>query len=179
MFAERAFGESCNLTNVEHAARNASPASDIRSRSFKNITHFGGEPLPVFRRIKPEQKPVYGKHSSPLRGGYPQRGQFCEVLHAIDFELQNTLSIRRQSVGLPASGAFLFIESLDPVIVQKASERSIESACAHRDPSVADSLYIFEDGVPVSRLFREAQKNEQNGLCQWRIACYGFRRHVV
>ena len=67
MFAQRAFRESGNFTNVEQASRNGSSASYFRSRILKYTAHFLGETLPVFRRVEPQQMLIKGWHGVSSR----------------------------------------------------------------------------------------------------------------
>ena len=87
MFAQRTFRESGNFTNVEQDARNGSSASYFRSRILKYSAHFLGEPLPVFRRIEPQQLLIEDWHRSVLVGSDTQGGQSREMFHPIHFTL--------------------------------------------------------------------------------------------
>ena len=119
MFAQRAFREPGNFTNVEQALRATAALLLISARaSSKHVAHFFGEPLPVFRRIEPQQLLIEGWHRSVLVGSDTQGGQSREMFHPIHLTLQVAASDRSQSVGLPAARSFLFVESLDPIVVE-------------------------------------------------------------
>jgi len=76
--------------------------------------------------------------------------------------LQNALTKGREPIGLPAAGTFLFLEALDPAIVEQATQGAVQGTGAEANASVAHFFGIAEDGVTVTRLLRKTEENQEN-----------------
>jgi hypothetical protein len=101
------------------------------------------------------------------------------MFHPIDLGLKVPAPVRSQAVCLPSTGDFLLFETFDPLVIEQAAQRTIQSASTQYDPAVAHALNIFQNGVAVPRLCRQTHENQQDGLCEWQELHYGLRRHVA
>ena len=81
-------------------------------------------------------------------------------------------SLGGQAVRLTATGTFFLIDALDPVIGEQPSKSPVQSARAQHHPATAHALHIFQNRVPMLRLSRQAQQNQQHGFGQ------GQARHM-
>jgi len=86
------------------------------------------------------------------------------VFHTFDLSLETSPPARSKPVSAPVARTFLFFELLDPTSAQESLKRAIQSSRAEHDPPVAHLLNIFHDGVSMTRLLRQAQQHQQNGL---------------
>src|SRR5580704_10764876 len=109
----------------------------------------------------------------------PEIRQTRKVLHPAYFELEVPASLGRQAISLAATRVFLLFVALNPVAIEQAAQRAIESAGAQHDASVAHLLDVLENGVAMPRLPRQAEQNEQDGFGKGQRLHYGLRRHVA
>jgi hypothetical protein len=86
------------------------------------------------------------------------------MFHTFDLSLETSPPARSKSVSAPVSRTFLFFELLDPTSAQESLKSAIQSSGAEHDPPVAHLLNIFHNGVSMTRLLRQAQQHQQNGL---------------
>lgn len=76
-------------------------------------------------------------------------------------------ALRGKTVGLTPTGCVLIFEALNPIVVEQSSQSAVESARAQHDPPVAHMLNVFQNRIPVARLFDKTQKDQEDGLAQW------------
>lgn len=86
------------------------------------------------------------------------------MFHTFDLSLKTSPTARSKPVSAPVARTFLFFELLDPTSAQESLKRAIQSAGAEHDAPVAHLFNIFHDGVSMTRLLRQAQQHQQNGL---------------
>ena len=86
------------------------------------------------------------------------------MFHAFDLSLETSPPALSKPVSAPVARTFLFLELLDPTLAQESLKRAIQSSRAEHDPPVAHLLNIFHNGVSMTRLLRQAQQDQQNGL---------------
>jgi hypothetical protein len=86
------------------------------------------------------------------------------------FRLQSAAAERGEAIGLASPGGVVFLEALDPAIVEQAAERAVERAGAEHDAAGAYFLDIFEDGISVARVFGQAEQDEQDRFSEGRKA---------
>jgi hypothetical protein len=60
----------------------------------------------------------------------------------------------------------IFRESLDPTLVKQAAQGAIERAIAEQYATAAYAFYVFQNGVSMPRLFRQAKQDEQYRFTQ-------------
>src|SRR5437016_6751085 len=71
---------------------------------------------------------------------------------------------RSRPVSLPAARAVLFFKTFDPLIFEQAAQRAVQGAGAQPNAPLAHPLGVLEDRVAVARLFRQAEKDQQDRL---------------
>jgi hypothetical protein len=82
---------------------------------------------------------------------------------------------------LPRS-VFLF-ETLDPQIFEKPAKSPVQRACAQTHSTIAERFNVLDQRIPVARLVRKTQKNQEDRLREWsaisRIQLLSDMSHLV
>jgi hypothetical protein len=86
------------------------------------------------------------------------------MLHAVYLGLQVTPPPGGEAISLASSWALAFLKPLNPTIVEQAAQRAVKRAGRELDATVAHFFDVFQDRVPVSRLPRQAEHNQQHRL---------------
>jgi hypothetical protein len=60
----------------------------------------------------------------------------------------------------------LFVDTLNPVLIEESTKGAVESARAEFDATAADSFNVFENGVTVPGLLRKTQQHQQYRFAQ-------------
>jgi hypothetical protein len=86
------------------------------------------------------------------------------LLHAGHFLLKIAAPQGREAIGLLAARAVFVFEAFDPAVFEEAAQRAVKGAGAEADAAIADALGVLKNGVAVTWLRGEAEKDEEDGF---------------
>src|SRR5579864_3244208 len=90
-----------------------------------------------------------------------RRCRASKLSHTFQLRSQLLTACASQFVDLFLSGSIIELEALDPKILQKPAERSIEGSRAQPDAPIAEGFNVLHQAVAVAGLLRQAQQDQQ------------------
>jgi hypothetical protein len=164
MFLQGAAEQSAQFADAEEAARQHAFVPCFCLHFGKPVKHLLAKFVTILGRINVKQAAVQPGHGLDRLSRHAEAGDFGEVLHAADFQLEVAASPGSEPIGLAAARAVFLFEALDPVVFEKAPQSAVKRAGAQDDAAIAHFLDIFEDGIAVAGLFEQAEKDEEHGF---------------
>src|SRR5689334_6605985 len=167
-----------DFAQVEDDALGDFSLFDLTLGIQKHAQHLLGKNQSMRLGIELEQRSIDRDQGSTLLLREAQTGKPSQFLHACHFLLEQPPSSCRQAISLPPPRGVLLLVALNPIVFEHPAQRSVQRSGTEPDPALAHLLDILQDGVAMTRLRRQAKKNEQNrfgdvGVDGWHLAPRG------